>query len=403
MIFSVAQLNEYVRGILSRDDVLQCLQLRGEISGFRAYASGHWYFALKDQDASVRCVMFRQSAAGARFTPQDGLRVVLSGQATLYTREGAFQFVADKMTADGEGALYQAFLQLCDRLRAEGLFAEDRKVPLPALPRTLGVVTSPSGAVIRDIVNVARRRDRGINILLAPVHVQGEGAAAEIAAGVQTLDRSGLCDVIIVGRGGGSIEDLWPFNEEAVARAVAACQTPIVSAVGHETDTTICDFAADLRAPTPSAAAELCVPLADQLRQAADELRMRLTRAAQEDLRRRKQGLLLTARHLAALHPGARMAAARARLFSLYALLPLHMKARLAAGQGRLAAASSRLTALGPRSVLQRGYALVEAAGGLRTSAAQLRAGEEIRVVMRDGSVHARAVTVCLKENEHEA
>ena len=249
---TVSQLNDYVRRSLASDPILQRINLRGEISNFKVYSSGHWYFTLKDEQSRIDCALFRQYAYGVRFRPQDGMKVLVSGTAGLYVQGGKYQFYADGMEQDGMGELYQRYLQLKEKLTAEGLFDASRKRPLPLLPRKVGIVTSSSGAVLHDIRTVAGRRFPGIPLVLRPAQVQGEGAAQDIAAGLAQIARVPGVDVVIVGRGGGSMEDLWAFNEEIVVRAVAACPVPVISAVGHETDTTLCDFAADMRAPTPS-------------------------------------------------------------------------------------------------------------------------------------------------------
>ena len=257
---SVSQLNEYVRRLLAGDPMLRSLRVQGEISGFKRYTSGHLYFTLKDEEACVSCVMFRSAAETLDFRPQDGQRVTIRGSASLYPQRGQFQLYVETMQREGVGELYMRFEALKRRLTAEGLFDQAIKKEIPAYPRVIGVATSRTGAVLRDIVRVARRRDPNISILLAPTSVQGAGAAGEIVHALEQLNRQGEADVILCGRGGGSIEDLWPFNEEIVARAIRASKIPVISCVGHETDFTIADFAADLRAPTPSAAGAMPLP-----------------------------------------------------------------------------------------------------------------------------------------------
>ena len=264
-ILGVSQLNEYVNNLLRRDGLLQGLQVRGEISGFKRHSSGHLYFSLKDEAALVRCVMFRQHALSLHPLPKDGEMVTVTGSISLYVKDGQYQLYVTKLQREGQGDLYAQFLASKAALEAEGLFDSAHKKPIPRLPRCVGVVTSPTGAAIQDIFQITRRRFPGMGLLLYPVKVQGEGAAEQIAKAIQWMDAHKAADVLIVGRGGGSLEDLWAFNEECVARAIYACSIPIVSAVGHETDVSIADFVADLRAPTPSAAAELCVPEYDRL------------------------------------------------------------------------------------------------------------------------------------------
>ena len=256
MTLSVAQLNEYVRRTLASDVMLKNICITGEISNFKRHVSGHWYFTLKDEEAAISCVMFRQAAQTVRFQPENGMSVRLTGSVSLYVKTGSYQFYGERMEQEGLGELYLRFERLKQKLLAEGLFDPSLKKPLPLLPRGIGIVTSSTGAVVHDICTVTWRRNPAMPLYLCPVKVQGEGAAKEIAAAIRRLDRMPEAEVLIVGRGGGSMEDLWPFNEEIVARAIAACQTPVVSAVGHETDFTIADFAADMRAPTPSAAAK---------------------------------------------------------------------------------------------------------------------------------------------------
>lgn len=257
---TVTALNEYVRRSLAGDPLLRRVSVRGEISNYKPYVSGHWYFSLKDDSSRLNCVMFRQYNMSLRFRPRDGMNVVLFGSAGLYVANGSYQFYAEDMQEDGVGELYRRFLALKERLTAEGLFDPARKQPLPLLPRAVGIVTSASGAVLHDIVTVTRRRFPNMPLVLRPCQVQGEGAAQDLAQGLVEIAQLDTVDVIIIGRGGGSMEDLWAFNEEVLVRAVAACPKPVVSAVGHETDVTLCDFAADMRAATPSAAAELAVP-----------------------------------------------------------------------------------------------------------------------------------------------
>ena len=260
MTLSVAQLNEYVRRTLASDVMLKNICITGEISNFKRHVSGHWYFTLKDEEAAINCVMFRQAAQTVRFQPENGMSVRLTGSVSLYVKTGSYQFYGERMEQEGLGELYLRFERLKQKLLAEGLFDPAMKKPLPLLPRGVGIVTSSTGAVVHDICTVTWRRNPAMPLYLCPVKVQGEGAAREIAAAIRRLDRMPEAEVLIVGRGGGSMEDLWPFNEEIVARAIAACRTPVVSAVGHETDFTIADFAADVRAATPSAAAAGTLP-----------------------------------------------------------------------------------------------------------------------------------------------
>ena len=291
---SVTELNEYVRRKLAGDPVLRAVAVRGEVSGFKRYTSGHCYFALKDETSRVQCVLWRQQALKMTFRIEDGMRVTVRGAASVFVQSGSYQLYVDSVTREGVGDLYLRFEALKKKLAAEGLFDPARKRELPLLPKVIGVATSRSGAVIRDIIRVSKRRDPNVGVLLAPCAVQGAGAAEEIVRAIERLNEDGRPDVILVGRGGGSLEDLWPFNEEIVARAIAASRIPVISCVGHETDFTIADFAADARASTPSNAAELAVPVVAELKQSVEALSRQLTSAllrAQQLRRARLQAL----------------------------------------------------------------------------------------------------------------
>jgi exodeoxyribonuclease VII large subunit len=330
--------------------------VEGEVSNFAVPSSGHWYFTLKDGQAQLRAVMFRSRNRLVAIPPADGLKMVCSGTVSVYPARGELQLIVDSLVPAGIGSLQAAFAALKARLAAEGLFAEARKRPLPTFPRTVGIVTSPTGAAIHDLLNVLRRRAPGLRILLRPVRVQGEGAAAEIAAGIADLNRFGVADVLIVGRGGGSLEDLWAFNEEAVARAIAASAIPVISAVGHEVDVTIADFVADLRAPTPSAAAELVAKSRLELESHVDHLIMRLQS-------RVTQGLALYGERLAGLENRLQQAARNwpARLEQVghrEQRLVLAMHGLLRRQGDQLARGAGQLDALSPLNQLARGYVI---------------------------------------------
>jgi len=367
------------------------LWVEGEISDFVAHRSGHFYFTVKDAEAQLRCVMFRGANARLRFTPRDGLQCALFGRISVYPRSGQYQLIAERMQPVGEGELQAAFQALKERLQNEGLFAPERKRRLPAIPERIGIVTSPTGAAIRDIQRVLRRRWPPIAIVLRPTVVQGREAAADIVAGIEALDRRADIDLIIVGRGGGSLEDLWAFNEEPVARAIAAAKLPIISAVGHEIDFTIADFVADLRAPTPSAAAELAVPDArDVLTGAGSDLRRcaRAVRRRLDEGRLRLEGL---ARSRALVSPLDRVRQASQRADELLQRCARAAESRLRRAGERAAAVAGRLEALNPGSVLERGYAVAfDERGRLVTRAAALSAGDCLRVVLREGAVRCR-------------
>ena len=388
---SVSQLNEYVRRLLAGDPMLRSLRVQGEISGFKRYTSGHLYFTLKDEEACVSCVMFRSAAEALDFRPQDGQRVTIRGSASLYPQRGQFQLYVETMQREGVGELYMRFEALKRRLTAEGLFDQAIKKEIPAYPRVIGVATSRTGAVLRDIVRVARRRDPNISILLAPTSVQGAGAAGEIVHALEQLNRQGEADVILCGRGGGSIEDLWPFNEEIVARAIRASKIPVISCVGHETDFTIADFAADLRAPTPSAAAELAVPEAAALRAAIDGL-LESGAAAIERRLTLERAHLARLNASAALNMPSRLLIERREtaLERLTGRMTRAAQAMPQTKQARLDGLMRALNAVNPNAVLERGYAVVRQNGQAVTDASALDVGDLIDVTLKGGTLGAR-------------
>lgn len=383
---SVTELTFHIRRLFDEDSLLNRVAVRGELSNFRRHHSGHCYFTLKDSAAALRCVMFRSRAVSLRFEPADGMQVRVLGRVAVYERDGSYQLYVDSMVADGLGDLSVAFARLREKLLEEGLFDDSRKQPLPLLPRAIGVVTSPTGAALRDIVTVARRRHAGIPILLAPVAVQGEEAPEQIVRGIQLLDRSGRVDVIIIGRGGGSIEELWAFNDERVVRAVAAATTPIVSAVGHQTDYTLSDFAADRRAATPSQAAEIVTPdrlaLIQRLRTNQHRLnqsllnrlirrRLRLERCLASNLFRRPQEILQE-----------RMQ----RLDQLQDRLASAVETLLNRNQQRWQLANEKLNLLDPLRVLQRGYSVVRRQDGQVVRRAEtVGQGDRLDVWLQEG------------------
>jgi exodeoxyribonuclease VII large subunit len=383
---SVSALNRYVAAYLETNENLSAVQVRGEISGLKTYASGHIYFTLKDASAQVSCVMFKTHASRLCFRPVDGTAVIVTAKASLYDRDGKFQLYVSAMQADGIGDLYLAFEQLKSRLAAEGLFDAAHKRPIPRLPKAIGVVTSPSGAVIRDIIQVLGRRFPNFRLQLIPVQVQGEGAAASIAAAIDRFNQLQSVDVMIVGRGGGSLEDLWAFNEESVARSIFRSRIPVISAVGHETDTTICDFVADLRAPTPSAAAELAMPIRTEEEDKLLRLRQRLNQA----LMRRSQ---LEAQRLDSLvsRPGLsaplqRIEAEKRELANLTESLNLRTMERIRRSERDFAVLAGKLDAMSPLKVLARGYAVVRDSNGRSLqSTALTRPGDPVEVWLSDG------------------
>lgn len=393
---SVQELNEYVRKLLAGDPMLRGIAVRGEVSNFKQHVSGHWYFSLKDDKSRIACVMFRQHNQLLRFVPRDGMRLVLMGSVGLYTASGSYQFYAEGAMQEGVGDLYQRFLALRDSLAREGLFDAARKRPLPLLPRAVGIVTSGTGAVLHDIRTVAARRFPGIRLVLRPTQVQGEGAASDIAAGIVEVGAIDDVDVIIVGRGGGSIEDLWAFNEEMVVRAIVASAKPVISAVGHETDITLADFAADMRAPTPSAAAELAVPDRLELLRQVQGLESGLRVAGERAL----SGLAVHLSEIEKRLEAKRPEAALALLASRVTLCKQRLSARIdraleqsAAGTSQL---SGRLKAVGPLATLQRGYAIVLAESTPVTTIDA--AAPKMTVVFRDGK--AEVATLGTKKED---
>ena len=390
---TVSDLNEYVRRSLAGDPMLKDLKLRGEISNFKRHVSGHLYFSLKDEQARIQCVMFRQDASRLTFSPADGMRVELRGSVSLYTAAGSYQFYATGMSPDGLGALYQRFEELKRRLMAEGLFDAGRKRPLPLLPRQIGIVTARTGAVIHDIARVAGRRNPGVPLVLRPAQVQGAGAAEDIAQGIRDLSALPEIDVLIIGRGGGSLEDLWAFNEEAVVRAIAACPVPVISAVGHETDVTLSDFAADVRAATPSAAAELAVQERNQLNDQLLSLRARALKAAHDAAGQRRTSLAQAETRLARLHPIARLRELRNREALLMAGLNAAAQARLKERSALLGQRLARLEALGPQAVLKRGYVIARDSRGNPVSHAA-DVPERLELLFQDGRAQVMTLSV---------
>lgn len=394
LTLTVSQLNEYVRKTLASDPILRGLCLTGEISNFKRHVSGHWYFSIKDEDAAINCAMFRQAASAVRFRPDNGMRVRLYGSVGLYAKTGSYQFYADGMEQDGLGELYLRFEALKERLMREGLFDASLKKPLPLLPKGIGIITSRTGAVVHDIARVAWRRNPGMPLYLYSVSVQGERAAHEIAQGIHAMDGFVGADVLIVGRGGGSMEDLWPFNEEPVARAIAACHTPVVSAVGHETDFTIADFVSDLRAPTPSAAAELCVPERAALLSALAAQTERMERATLDAFTKAELRLSRLRARLERQSPQNRLQAHIAALEALKMRLENAAERRLTQDGHRLERLTVRLRASGPMETLKRGYALALKDGRPVTGVAGLSGGDRLEIRLSDGKANVNVETI---------
>lgn len=389
--FSVTQLNEYVRMLLDGNAVLSDVWIKGEISNFtNQYRTGHMYFSVKDAGGTLRVVMFRSHAAKLQFEPRDGMKVLLHGRVSAYVAGGQYQFYADMMEADGLGSLYLAFEQCKARLAAEGLFDPERKKPIPSLPRRVGIITSPTGAAIRDMINVTGRRYPQGELIIFPSLVQGEQAAAYLAGGIRYFNRAANVDVIIIGRGGGSIEDLWAFNDERLAREIAASAIPVISAVGHETDFTICDFVSDLRAPTPSAAAELVFPDREAMKA---ELYARLARIGtlvSSGVQARRAQLQTLAASRAMRSPAAVIAEKQMRIDELSVRMHGAADLLLERKKQTLGGYVGKLEALSPLAVLQRGYAVAQnGQGAVTTSADAFVPGEPITIRFSDGTVSA--------------
>ena len=389
LTLTVSQLNEYIRRMLQLDPMLHGVELKGEISNLKFHQTGTIFFTLKDEQSAISCVMYASDASRLQAAPFEGMRAVVTGSVGLYVKGGQMQFYASSLRAEGVGVLYERLIMLKTQLAQEGLFDRARKRPLPAYPDTIGVVSSPTGAVIHDIMNVSLRRDPCARILLCPVRVQGIGAADEIVQAIELLQRIDSVSVIVVARGGGSMEDLWTFNEEAVVRAVAACSKPVVSAVGHETDVTLCDLAADLRVPTPSAAAECVVPLRsdtlNDLAQKKDVLRT----AALWQIGQKETTLALLAARLSASAPQKHFEAEAQRLSLLRTQLDAALERNVVQKEQLLAQRRRELEMLCPYRVLSRGYAIVTRRGTPVQSAAHLAAGDQLSLRFADGVVSA--------------
>lgn len=401
VVLSITQLNTYIKSKFDGDENLAHVFVSGEISNFtNHYKSGHFYLSLKDEKCVIRAVMFAQNARRIRFLPQDGMKVIVRGRVSVYEATGQYQLYIDDMQPDGLGALNLAFEQLKAKLEAEGLFSPERKKPLPAFPKRIGVITSPTGAAVHDITSILARRYPLAEIVFCPVLVQGEGAAPQIVDALARFNRLLCADVIILGRGGGSLEDLWPFNEEMVARAVAASGIPVISAVGHETDFTICDFVADLRAPTPSAAAELAVPDRAELEYTVRYDLSRLKQSMRKKLTGLKQNLdALTSRY-SFKNPFNLIELERIRTDQLAVRLNQSMRGKTADARSALSSVSGRLNALSPLATLSRGYSITYGQNGrVVTRVSDVKTGERISVLLNEGTL---GCVVDSMEEKHE-
>ena len=387
-IFTVTELNQFIKDLLDNVPPLTDLLLRGEISNYKMYPSGHHYFTLKDGQCAVKCVLFKGSAMKLRFRPENGMQVIASGRISVYPRDGAYQLYCTGLSPDGVGDLSVAYEQLKEKLRLEGLFDEAHKKPLPPYPQRIAIVTSPAGAAIHDMIRILRRRYPIAKVLLLPVRVQGTEAPAEIAGAIRYANRHQLADVLITGRGGGSLEDLWAFNDERVARAIYDSKIPVISAVGHEPDVAISDFVADRRASTPSNAAEIAVPDMAELLRWLDGVEMRMARGVTRQLGAALERLDTLAQKRVLTDPMALVADKGMQLDHVQHRLAAAMRAVTDRENGRFAALAASLDALSPLRVLGRGYALAQTEDGtVLRSAAQTAAGERIRVQLAQGQL----------------
>lgn len=388
LVLSVSQLNRYIKMNFDADENLANIFISGEISNFtNHYRTGHLYFTLKDDSAAVRAVMFNSSAKRLKFMPEDGMKVIARGRVSVYEASGQYQLYVDDMQPDGVGALNLAYEQLKEKLQKEGLFSELHKKPLPPYPEKVGVITSPTGAAVRDIINVLGRRFPYAEIVFCPVLVQGEGAHLQLTDAVNLFNSERAADVIIIGRGGGSIEDLWEFNDEGLARAVCNSEIPVISAVGHETDFTICDFVADMRAPTPSAAAELAVPDANELQYALSALKNRMFLNVSSGIADRRSRLEYLTSKGALKSPDEMLSNRSQRLDTTFSKMLSSYENRIGGKKVEFISAATALSKLDPMSVLMRGFAFVSDKNGKNVYSSQaLAKGDKINVRFHDGS-----------------
>lgn len=393
-VYTVAQVNGYIKNMFTQDFLLQSILVKGEVSNCKYHSSGHIYFTLKDGKGAIACVMFAGNRSGLKFHMQEGQQVVVGGTIDVFERDGRYQLYAKSITLDGAGQLYERFEQLKRELAEQGLFAPEYKQPIPKYIQKLGIVTAATGAAVRDIQNVAGRRNPYVQLILYPAQVQGIGAKESIVKGIEMLDAYGV-DTIIVGRGGGSIEELWAFNEEEVARAIFECRTPIISAVGHETDTTIADYAADLRAPTPSAAAELAVFEIQDLLGRLEEYHAKLNRELQQQIAQKRQGLKLYENKLSYLNPKSQIEEKKQHYESIQIRLESAMKTRILTSRQELRLYIERMKGLSPLDKLNQGFSYVEnEAHKAVTSISQVKSGETLLIQVSDGTIEARSIGI---------
>ena len=390
---TVTDLNKYIKGRIDNDEMLNNVLVKGEISNFKNHYTGHMYFTLKDENSLIKCVMFKTYTTHLSFMPKDGMKVIVLGGVSVFERDGVYQIYAKAMKEDGLGNLYVAYEELKNKLSNEGLFDEKYKKPIPFMPKTIGVLTSNTGAVIRDIINVSTRRNPNVNIRLYPVPVQGSGAGEKIAEGIEFMNKNKLADVLIIGRGGGSIEDLWPFNEEVVARAIFNSKIPIISAVGHETDFTIADFVADLRAPTPSAAAELAVANIDDVRENLRAYNNRYKVSLKKKIELMKMSYEKCMTRQAFKNP-------TQKINEKYMLIDMKVKSlqnsillKIKEDKTKFVKEVAKLDALSPLKTLTRGYSIISKQDGkIAKEVKDLSQGEKVSIRLSDGKVDAQVL-----------
>ena len=393
-VYTVKQVNSYIKNMFTQDFMLNRIYVKGEVSNCKYHTSGHIYFSLKDESGTIACVMFAGQRGGLSFHMREGQQIIVLGSVNVYERTGSYQLYAQEIRLDGEGTLYEKYQMLKQELEEMGMFAPEYKKAIPRYAKRIGVVTAPTGAAVRDIMNISARRNPYVQLLLYPAQVQGEGAKESIVRGIRMLETKNV-DVIIVGRGGGSIEDLWAFNDECVARAIFDCQVPVISAVGHETDVTIADYVADLRAPTPSAAAELAVWDYRQLQGYLDECRLRMNRSMTGTIRINRLRLKELDVRLSYLHPRHKLQDQQQRLIELEEELRTLMRDRVKEARHHLAIQIEKLNGLSPVRKLNQGFAYVEEAdGGVVKSIRQVEKGDELTVYVTDGLIRTSVKAV---------
>ena len=393
-VYTVKQVNSYIKNMFTQDFMLNRIYVKGEVSNCKYHTSGHIYFSLKDESGTIACVMFAGQRGGLSFHMREGQQIIVLGSVNVYERTGSYQLYAQEIRLDGEGTLYEKYQMLKQELEEMGMFAPEYKKAIPRYAKRIGVVTAPTGAAVRDIMNISARRNPYVQLLLYPAQVQGEGAKESIVRGIRMLETKNV-DVIIVGRGGGSIEDLWAFNDECVARAIFDCQVPVISAVGHETDVTIADYVADLRAPTPSAAAELAVWDYRQLQGYLDECRLRMNRSMTGTIRINRLRLKELDVRLSYLHPRHKLQDQQQRLTELEEELRTLMKDRVKEARHRLAIQIEKMNGLSPVRKLNQGFAYVEEAdGGVVKSIRQVEKSDELTVYVTDGLIRTSVKAV---------